>query len=298
MLELSFQKTDNFSLTKNGEGNTKIQLPSAGIVLNLSPDLSLLLEHEATRFFQETVTHSQYVLKQFNLKMIFVSSHIHTFLRNGLLDKSGFTKKAYDKDGSFSYEVESLLEGLACAFAGNKLMKEIMNALPAVVHGERFLRQWPSIKAMESLPCFEEATYKGKFSDPIRFSSSGTLAGMVKPIIFHNGSLDIALQSGSVKAYITSNDSFKLLNALLSKKEQVDLKTAYKGWAALKSIDDAIKRFFTALDNAGFERDFGMFGDNEIDPPSLHTALLALENELENEPEVEKINTDIDKLFG
>tara|TARA_B100001245_G_scaffold236692_1_gene230042 strand:+ start:8097 stop:9002 length:906 start_codon:yes stop_codon:yes gene_type:complete len=298
MLELQFNNIETFSFKKGTDKKTVIQLPSAGIVLTLSPELASLLTLEAERFLRETLTHSRYIATRFKYQTVFVSSLIHKLFSDNLMDHNGFTDKALSKGKkTFSYDVESIIELITYSHYTNKTIKDELESLDKVVHGERYIKQWPSIKLASELPTYDKSLFKQSMDNPIRLTSSGTLAGLVKPIIFHDGSLDMAFYGCKVKAYLSKDDGFKLLNALLDVESRAMLLTAYKGWSALSQLSDAISQFIKTIEEGGFNTEFGHFEDDQTDVSIIYKAISELIDNTENEKADPKLNKKIGQLF-
>lgn len=290
-MDLKLDNPDAFAVNREQDGSLQVSLPSAGVSLCFGATEGEILSGEVARFLRETLTHSQYVLKRFKVQHTYLTSHIQSLIHKGYWNHEGFTEQGLDAKGeTFKYETESLLEYMAAAFCFSKRLNEFMEDLPVKSESKHALAQWPSINAVASLPCFEEAEYKGEWEVPLRFTSSSTLAGLVKPIIFYDGSLDIALNNGKVKLYVEGDDALLLLDAMLEDDDLSEFNVAKQAWAALAELEMGVRRFINGLKANGYDSEIEYFDSDNLNIDGVHAALLELDKGLAGEADMKAIN--------
>ena len=290
-MNLSFDNPKAFSFVQEHDGSVRVSFPSACASLHLNAEYAEALKEELSRFIKETLTHTQYVLKRFKVQHTFLASYIQTLIHEGYWAHSGFTELGLElKNTRFKFETENFLEFMAAAFCFSKQLNGFMEDLPIKADPQKALTQWPSIAAVVSLPRFDESEYKGDWDVPLRFTSSGTLAGLVKPVIFHDGSIDIALFGGKVKLHINGDDAFHLLEDTLSPDDLSDFKIAKQAWSGLAELESGVRRFINSLKENGYNSDFDSFEDDNLNISGVHTALLELDNGLASEAEMKALN--------
>lgn len=281
---------------QNKDGSLHISLPKVGVSITFDKKESDLLYSEVSRFYKETLTHSQYVLKRFKVQHAFLTSCIQTLIKKGFWDRDGFKFSALDKEGKeFGYECENLLALITGAFCFSKQLKEFMDDLPVKTTPEKAIGKWESICAVKSLPSFDESEWKGEWKVPLRFTSSSTLAGMVKPIIFHDGSLNLSLNSGKIKLYIEKDEAFALFYDMLTHDQLSNFNTAEQAWNALKELDSGVRRFIKKIKENGYDSDMEYFDQDTINIDNIHSALLELHEGIVCECKMEELNRQYNK---
>lgn len=290
-MDLKLDNPESFAVKREQDGSIGVSLPSAGVSLCLDSAESELLTNEASRFLRETLSHTHYVLKRFKVQHTFLASYIQTLINKGFWELDGFTEQGLDGKGeTFRYETESLLEYMAGAFCFSKQLNEFMEDLPTKVDPQNALSQWPSITAVASLPYFEKEEYEGEWEVPLRFTSSGTLAGLFKPVIFHDGSLNIALNSGKVKLYVEGDDAFCLFEKILEHDDLSEFNAAKQAWAGFAELEMGVRRFIDGLKANGYDREIDYFDSDRLNIGGVHEALLELHKGLTSEADMKAIN--------
>ncbi len=284
MISLSFTDEKQFSLTRDSESDQSITLPSAGIVLRITDNDCQLMSNEAKRFLKETIAHSTYPLRRFKILHSFLSSQIESLSQENIWHDDGFCSKALNTKGSnFTFEAENILTNITLGHSFSKHLKEILGKMTHNSDPNKALPEWPSIDALNALPQVQESEYKGQSTSPFYITSSSTLAGFVKPIIFCDGTMDIALNGRSVKVYIKKDDPTSLLTSLLNEQEIELFNTAKRGWEAISLLSDAVECFIQKITTHGYDRDFDYFNEEGFDLDGIHRALLTLKKSLESE---------------
>jgi hypothetical protein len=296
-MDLKLNNPDAFAFDKKDDGSIRVALPSAGASLFLEASESDLLYKETERFFKETIAHSDYVMKRFNAQHGFLASHIQALISRGCWTLDGFTEKSLSSKGNgFLYDAEQLLENMMGVFCSNKKLhafskdEEVELVFPSTL----VLTQWPSIIRAASLSCVEEEDYKGKWDVPLRFTSSGTLAGMVMPIIFHEEKLDISLNGGRVKLYTKGEDATALLEHCMDKDNLAEFNVAKQAWQGLAVFEKGSRRYLQKIKSNGYDSDLGFFNYEDLNIDEVHNALLELHNGLASEESMKAINAIFD----
>jgi hypothetical protein len=295
-VDIKLDNPSEFSVTDN-QGVTQVALPSAGVSLFFNQEESLTLKAEASRFLRETVSHSHYALKRFNIQYKYIKSHIMTLIHRKQWDQNGFTESGLNHKGDeFCFDVSNLIEFMAVPFCFGKQLNEFMEDLPIKVNSDDVLEKWPSVAAMKDMPHFEKAEYKGDWTSPFLFSSSSTLAGMVKPVIFYDGKVDISINGGKVKIYVGADDALPLFTLLFDDDELEKFNIAKQAWSALDSLQDGLRRFINDLKENGYDDDLQYFDDEKLNINGVHEALLKLDKGIASETEMLALNQKYKKV--
>ena len=217
-------------------GGASFSLPSIGASLILDEKELDLAKIEAQRFFRASINHSHYTHKRAKTQKEYILFFIEKLKKDGYLNSDGFTELAINSDNIsssyFSHNVVDIIDEMHASFRLNGTLKKVMNDFGRDEFSDRQeLALWPSFIAMEKLPIYKEKDTAIDWSLPFFFSSSGNLAGMVKPVIFHNQTLDISLSGGAIKLRSKNEDSLLLLSELLSEEEMSLLSVANKAWS-------------------------------------------------------------------
>lgn len=290
-MDLKLDNPESFAVKREQDGSIRVSLPSAGVSLCFDATESELLTNEASRFLRETLSHTHYVLKRFKVQHTFLASYIQTLINKGHWGLDGFTEQGLDRKGdAFKYETESLLEYMAGAFCFSKQLNEFMKDLPVKVDPQNALSQWPSIMAVATLPYFKKEEYEGEWDVPLRFTSSGTLVGLFKSIIFHDGSLEIALNSGKVKLYVKGDDAFYLFEEILEHDGLSEFNAAKQAWIGFTELEIGVRRFIDGLKANGYDREIDYFDSDRLNIGGVHEALLELHKGLTSEADMKAIN--------
>ncbi len=295
-MDIKLDNPSEFSVTKN-EGMTQVALPSAGVSLFFDQEESLILKAEASRFLRETLSHSHYALRRFKIQYGYIASHIQTLIHRKQWGKNGFTEDGLNHKGDeFRFETSNLLEFMAVPFCFGKQLKEFMEELPIKVNGDDVIEDWPSVAAMKDMPQFKKEEYKGDWTSPFLFSSSSTLAGMVKPVIFYDGKLDIAINGGKVKVYVGADDALPLFTLLFDAEELEQFNIAKQAWLALDSLQHGLRRFINDLKENGYDDECQYFDDEKLNINGVHDALLKLEKGIASEIAMFSLNEKYKKV--
>lgn len=282
-MDLKLNNPKTFNVTKNDE-ITYIELPSAGLSLLLDEKAHTLFTNEVSRFLKETIYHSRYVIERFTTQHEYLNSHIDSLIHKKLWSLSGFADTALNSERNlFKYEAEEVLEFMPSVFMLNAKLLEFKNQLPVKSSVTGALPQWPSIEKMNTLPLLQKESFSGKWDVPIRFTSSGRLAGLFKPVIFHDGSLEISLNSGKLKFTIDKEDADKLLALYFSEQEFDEFDIAREGWEGLSRFEDKIRKFINSFYDNGFEKDTQCFSLDSVNIDGIHEAVRTLKTRLESE---------------
>ena len=295
-MDLQLRSPETFSFKRDKSGAMHFSLPSAGVVLLVAPDEADLVTNEVERFFRETMHHCRYVLKRFSVQYSYLATHINCLRSEGSWEKDGFTKKALidhgekrDRD-TFNYNVERYLESMAYAHSFSRDLRDHLQDFSDIVDANSVLSLWPSILASDTLPNFLEEDYKGSWDTPFRFTSSGTLVGLVKPIIFHDQTLDISLNSGKVKLYVKGQDAISLIENLFDDTQREQFDTAKQAWGTLTAFSQSVTTFINTMKANGYNAELDCFDDENLNVAAIHEGLVKLEKSLSSESAM--LNTD------
>lgn len=295
-MDIKLKDQDIFEVKEKSDGLTHISLPSAGLSLCFTPEEYETVKNEANRFLKETLTHTHYVLERFKCQYSLIMSTIETLKHRGYWGIDGFTDLSKGVNNQpFNFNVEVLLEDLIMLFRFNKDLREITNKLPIIKPGEEALPQWPSIAAVSNLQRFKKDEYQGEWQIPFRFTSSSSLAGFFKPVIFHDNSLSIGLNGSKVKIELKGEDSLLLLSVLLTDNELSELYTAKKAWLALVELEAGIRRLFERFKSNGYDIETECFYEN-ISIDGVHNALHAIYEEIKSESGMKSANEIANKI--
>lgn len=282
-MELKLNNPKTFNIIASNE-TTCIALPSAGFSLTLDEEEHNLFKDEVSRFLKETIFHSSYVVERFAAQQEYLNSHIDSLIHENLWDLSGFTETALDTGGSsFKFEAENILEFMPSVFTLNADLVEFSSELPIKTCVTKFLPQWPSIEKASTLSFLPKNDWAGKWDVPIRFTSSGRLAGLFKPTIFHDGSFEISLNEGKAKLFLKKEDARKLLDFYFTDEERREFDVAEKAWKSLSDFENKIRKFIKCFYENGFEKDTQCFSLDSVNIDGIHKALKTLKFELESE---------------